>query len=97
MIVCQATGSKGSGFLLENGLIVTNEHVVRGCDARQIFAHSAYGKAIRISQLWIDSNRDLAILRPAEILTGGLALGDSSTLQVGESVMTWGYPLGYNE
>lgn len=96
MIVCQATGSKGSGFLIENGLIVTNEHVVRGCDARQIFAHSAYGKAIRISQLWIDSNRDLAILRPAEILTGGLALGDSSTLQVGESVMTWGYPLGYN-
>lgn len=96
MIVCQATGSKGSGFLLENGLIVTNEHVVRGCDAHQVLAHSAYGKILRISQLWIDSNRDLAILRPAEILADGLALGDSSTIQVGESVTTWGYPLGYN-
>jgi S1-C subfamily serine protease len=38
MIVCTATGSKGSGFLLDNGLIVTNEHVVRGCVESQIIA-----------------------------------------------------------
>lgn len=96
MIVCAATGSKGSGFLLENGLIVTNEHVVRDCNAHQIVAHAASGQEERISQIWLDPSRDLAILRPANPLHGGLALGDSSSLQVGESVTTWGYPLGYN-
>jgi len=96
MIVCPATGSKGSGFLLANGLIVTNEHVVRGCSENQIIAVSAYGREIRISQTWIDANRDLAILRPAVTLNGGLELADTSDLQVGESVTTWGYPLGYN-
>ena len=96
MIVCPATGSKGSGFLLDNGLIVTNEHVVRGCSNNQIVAVSAYGAEIRISQTWIDVNRDLAILRPVIALDGGLEFADTSDLQVGESVTTWGYPLGYN-
>ena len=42
MIVCPQTGSKGSGFLIEGGLIVTNEHVVRGGAANQIFVVTAY-------------------------------------------------------
>jgi S1-C subfamily serine protease len=96
MIVCPSTESKGSGFLLENGLIVTNEHVVRGCQANQVIAHSAAGQAISITQVWLDAERDLAILRPAIQLKGGLAISATSDLQVGESVTTWGYPLGYN-
>ena len=36
MIVCPQAGSKGSGFLINGGLVVTNEHVVRGCGANQI-------------------------------------------------------------
>jgi hypothetical protein len=96
MIKCASTGSKGSGFLLENGLIVTNEHVVRGCNELQIIAYSSSGQAVFISQVWFDVVRDLAILRPQIALPGGLSLADSTTLQVGESVTTWGYPLGYN-
>ena len=30
MVVCSKTSSKGTGFLLRNGYIITNEHVVRG-------------------------------------------------------------------
>jgi S1-C subfamily serine protease len=96
MIVCAKTESKGSGFLLENGLIVTNEHVVRGCQANHISAHSASGKVVQVLQIWLDVGRDLAILRPAIHLSGGLAISDTPKLQVGESVTTWGYPLGYN-
>ncbi|WP_074165413.1 trypsin-like peptidase domain-containing protein [Klebsiella aerogenes] len=96
MIKCSATGSKGSGFLIENGLIVTNEHVITGCDANQIFAISAYGQKIPISQKWVDPNRDLALLRPAIKQTGGLSIVEDNDLKVGESVTTWGYPLGYN-
>ncbi|AWF80362.1 hypothetical protein BTJ40_05805 [Microbulbifer sp. A4B17] len=96
MIVCPATGSKGSGFLLDNGLIVTNEHVVRGCIESQIIAVSAFGEQIRVSQFWIDADRDLAILRPSIAQPGGLAIARDVSLNVGESVTTWGYPLGYN-
>ncbi|EJE8536058.1 trypsin-like peptidase domain-containing protein [Vibrio parahaemolyticus] len=96
MIVCPATGSKGSGFLIEGGLIVTNEHVVSNCNAHQITAVSAFGEPIAISQVWIDKARDLAILRPSKHLAGGLELATSTELSVGESVVTWGYPLGYN-
>lgn len=96
MVTCHATGSKGSGFLLENGLIVTNEHVVRGCLDSQITLTSAFGEQIRVSQSWIDSNRDLAILRPSIAQSGGLTISREIRLNVGESVTTWGYPLGYN-
>lgn len=96
MIICPSTGSKGSGFLIEDGLIVTNEHVIRRCNESQVFAVSAYGEEIRISRIWVDVGRDLAILRPTRHLDGGLLIADTSDLQVGESVTTWGYPLGYN-
>lgn len=96
MIVCPQTGSKGSGFLINGGLVVTNEHVVRGCGANQIIAVSAFGQKFAITQVWIDANRDLAILKPVTALNGGLELSKSDNLQVGESVTTWGYPLGYN-
>ncbi|WP_411170746.1 trypsin-like peptidase domain-containing protein [Klebsiella michiganensis] len=96
MIICPATGSKGSGFLLENGLIVTNEHVITGCATNQIFAMSAYGQKIPISQKWVDPDRDLAVLRPAIHQSGGLIIVKDNDLKVGETVTTWGYPLGYN-
>lgn len=96
MIVCSQTGAKGSGFLIDNGLIVTNEHVVRGCSRRQITAVSAYGEHLQISKTLTDSNRDLAILIPKVPLSGGLKLSATNDLQVGEPVTTWGHPLGYN-
>ncbi|RWU09226.1 trypsin-like serine protease [Pseudidiomarina gelatinasegens] len=96
MINCHATGAKGSGFLLENGLIVTNEHVVRGCSIEQITITSAFGDQVSVSQGWLDSDRDLAILRPSIAQCGGLSIAREAKLQVGESVTTWGYPLGYN-
>jgi len=96
MIVCPHTGSKGSGFLVDNGLIITNEHVVRNCTASQIIAVSAYGAQSEVSKIWIDTNRDLAILKPQNNLTDGLSLSDTKSLKVGEPVTTWGYPLGYN-
>lgn len=66
MIICQKTGSKGSGFLIENGLIVTNEHVIKGCEANQITVVSACGVNSNITKIWIDTNKDLAILQPQE-------------------------------
>lgn len=96
MMVCLKTSSKGSGFLVDNGIIVTNEHVVRGCSASEIFALSSYGDRVEFSELKLDTGRDLAALTPKNKLRGGLPLRKDSNLDVGSLVRTWGFPLGYN-
>ncbi|MBI3402632.1 MAG: trypsin-like peptidase domain-containing protein [Acidobacteria bacterium] len=95
MIVCPKTSMKGSGFLVDNG--VTNEHVVHGCSAAELYADSSFGERIAFSSVRVDAVRDLAGLSPLPAIPGGLALArNSSSFEVGTVVRTWGYPLGYN-
>lgn len=96
MILCQSTNSKGSGFLIDKGFIITNHHVIAGCVAKDIVAISSVGKRISIEHVWFDVSRDLAVLKPAFELKDGLTLSESINLKVGESVTTWGFPLGYS-
>jgi S1-C subfamily serine protease len=83
----------GSGFVIENGTIVTNYHVIRG----------AYSGTVRFSDgttapisgvLGHDPNKDIAILRVDSGRATPLTLGDSDQLQVGNRVMTIGSPNG---
>jgi hypothetical protein len=96
MIVCKKTSLKGTGFLLKNGYIITNEHVIKGCQAVDIFAVSSFGEKILFSKVSTDIQRDLAILVPTKKLDGGLLLGSNENPPVGTVVSTWGFPLGYN-
>lgn len=96
MIYCPKTNSKGTGFLINSGYIVTNEHVVRNCTYNEIFAISSFGSKIKFKNQIIDINRDLVALTPKNSLKGGLELGNDDSLLVGTSVSTWGHPLGYN-
>jgi len=96
MIICPKTSKKGTGFLIKTGQIITNEHVVRGCLASEIYAYSSYRKKTSFRQIILDEKRDLAILVPVEKINGGLSLGSDDNLLVGKLVSTWGFPLGYN-
>lgn len=96
MIVCPKTSSKGTGFLVDNGAVVTNEHVVQGCAAGEIFAVSSFGNRIAFSVMKTDASRDLAALTPSQPAKGVLALGSTAKLEVGSVIRTWGHPLGYN-
>ena len=93
---CPNARTKGTGFLLKNGLVVTNAHVVAGCDAQQMVAMPSKGSVVHFSKIVTDGVRDLALLRPTEPLNGGLELGPEQDPQVGTAVSTWGYPLTYN-
>ena len=97
MITCPTTGSKGSGFLLSNGYIITNVHVINGEKLDKICATSASDQKINFTQVHFDTERDIAILKPSVQQKGGLELDLSETMKVGESVYTWGYPLGHND
>lgn len=95
MIICSKTQSKGTGFLLKNGPIITNEHVIRACEPSEIIAISPFGEEIPFSKLSTDTQKDLAILVPEKELKGGLLLGPNEDLEVGTAVSTWGFPLAY--
>jgi hypothetical protein len=96
LIYGSKTQIKGTGFQIQTGHIVTNEHVIRGNEASQIIVTSSYGERVRIKRCITDGTRDLAILEPEKLEGGGFDLGKSEDLKVGVSVSTWGYPYGYN-
>jgi S1-C subfamily serine protease len=96
LLVCPKTGKKGSAFLLSGGTMVTDNHVVDGCGSGDLWAISPMAERISFSKVITDPSRDLALLRPARRLEGGLELGSDVSPKVGTTVTTWGYPLIYN-
>lgn len=96
LISCAKSNMAGTGFLASNGLIVTNHHVIKGCQAGDLLVISSSDKHITVSQLVSDEDRDLALLKPSATLTGGLELASSKQPLPGTEVSTWGYPFLYN-
>ncbi len=96
LLICPRTEKKGTSFLLSDGLVVSNEHVVEGCAANELEALKPTGETVRFKGLVVDAERDLALLLPAEKIAGGLDLGSDSAVPIGTVVTTWGFPLIYN-
>jgi len=85
----------GSGFLISNdGLILTNNHVVSGAqEVRVTLSDRSEYKADIIDR---DESNDLALIRikPKTAKVPTLKLGDSDKLQVGQKVLAIGNPFG---
>ena len=84
----------GSGFVIHDGQIATNYHVI---DDMLVGGVKLVGKedmyAIE-AILAADKNRDLAIIKVASIGAPALSLGDSDTVQIGDRVYVAGNPHG---
>ena len=87
------SGSSGSGFVLtEDGYILTNHHVIEG--ANKVTVSMYDGKTYDAKIVGYDESNDIAVLKvEAEGLTP-VVLGDSDKLNVGDSVVAIGNPLG---
>lgn len=85
----------GSGFIIdaEKGYIVTNNHVID--NAEKITVSLSDGRNLQAKLVGADSRTDLAVLQISDTsnLTA-VIFGDSSTLEVGESVVAIGNPGG---
>lgn len=85
----------GSGFVIDTkGIIVTNNHVVRG--AADIEVAFTSGLKTRGKVLGTDATADIAVIKvevPAEQLTI-VPLGESDKVQVGQRVIAIGNPFG---
>jgi S1-C subfamily serine protease len=95
VVSIQTGQSEGSGFVFDSdGHVVTNQHVVEGTsDVEVAFASGfkAYGTVVGS-----DADADIAVIKvdaPADQIHP-LAIGDSSTLNVGEQVVAIGNPFG---
>lgn len=87
----------GSGFVFDsNGHVVTNNHVVEGSSEVEVDFPSGY-KA-RGTVVGTSPDADIAVIKvdaPADQIHP-LAIGDSSQLQVGQTVVAIGNPFGLN-
>src|SRR4051794_13438091 len=84
----------GSGFVVsDDGYIVTNAHVVEGANG-QIKAKIGDGKTLTAKLVGQDASTDLALLKVDASNLKPLALGDSSTVEVGDPAYAIGNPFG---
>ena len=95
MIVSGKTDVKGTAFALSTGLVITNEHVVRGSDAGDLVLIASTGERLSATSVMVDPDVDLAVLQVNPPSSSGLRIQVASPA-IGERVHTWGYPLAYN-
>jgi S1-C subfamily serine protease len=86
---------QGSGFIIDKeGHILTNYHVVQG--ARQLTVTLADKRQLKATVIGADPMHDLAVVKIDAPNLTFVTLGDSKSLQVGQSVYAIGNPFGLN-
>ena len=83
----------GSGIILsEDGLILTNTHVIENCDTASVtlYDNSSYAATL----VGADSTSDIAVLRIEATGLTPASFGDSAELAIGDKVAAIGNPLG---
>ena len=84
----------GSGIVLtSNGYILTNRHVVEGA-SQSLSVELADGRQFDATVVKISSDQDLALIKINATGLTAAKIGDASKLQVGETAIAIGSPLG---
>ncbi len=85
----------GSGWILdEDGIIVTNNHVVEGANSITVTLDDGRTFPVENNAVYTDPLTDLAILKIDADDISALSIGDSSKLRVGDWVVAIGNSLG---
>lgn len=83
----------GSGFIISSdGYILTNYHVVEGANSIKITTYS--NETYDAELIGYDESNDIAVLKVSAKDLTPVVLGDSDQLNVGDSVVAIGNPLG---
>ena len=87
------SAASGSGFIIsEDGYVITNYHVIEG--SRSVTVSTYDGESYKAVIIGGDENNDIAVLKiEAEGLVP-VVLGDSANMNVGDTVIAIGNPLG---
>lgn len=86
----------GSGVIVSSdGLVLTNNHVIRGADAIRVLMRD--GREIDAQVVGTDADTDLAVLRIGLTALPTIVLSDVSSPQVGDVVLAIGNPFGVGQ
>jgi len=97
LVMEEASGqpvSLGSGFFVAQGKIASNLHVVKGASRGYARVIGQKAKYIIEGIIGIDPDRDLVLLKISGTITPPLPIGNSDSVEVGESVYAVGNPRG---
>lgn len=84
--------STGTGFLVAADRVLTNQHVVEGCD--RIVMRAPDGRWLgAVPPARVDAQLDLALLAVPGLPGPALAFRSTPEVRRGESVVTYGFPL----
>ncbi len=87
------SAASGSGFILtDNGYILTNYHVVEDSDSITVRLYN--GDSFPATLVGFDQSNDVAVLKIDSHDLTPVILGDSDNMNVGDSVVAIGNPLG---
>lgn len=87
----QTDDSKGSGFFIcDDGYILTNSHLLENAITIEVITYDQQIFPAKIIQL--DSNTDLAIVKVEGSSFPCLTFGDPDAMEIGDLVLTIGYP-----
>jgi serine protease Do len=85
----------GSGWIIdENGIIVTNNHVVEGAEAITVTTDNGDSYEADINSIFTDPLNDLAIIKVDAINLPALKLGSAADMRIGDWVIAIGNALG---
>ena len=105
VVLLKTKEGSGSGVVLQNGLILTNRHVVEGVGTVQIFfkptdtTQSAQSTEFRLGRVsFVDKTKDLALITPDDMPANFkfLKVAARDDLEVGADVFAIGHPLGFS-
>ncbi len=93
----QETASLGSGVVVDadNGLILTNHHVIK--DAYEIKVTLTDGRELNAEVVGRDPDTDVAVLQVDDDNLTQIPMADSSVLRVGDFVVAIGNPFGLGQ
>jgi putative serine protease PepD len=90
----------GTGIVLnEKGLILTNDHVIKGATSLTVSPGASSSETRPATIVGEEANSDLALIRvdPSGLGLKPLKIASSSAVQVGDAVYAIGNPYGLNE
>ena len=87
------SAASGSGFIIsKDGYILTNHHVIEGSNAITVSFYDGSSKEAKL--IGYDASNDIAVLKVEAEGLSPVVLGDSNNLNVGDTVLAIGNPLG---
>ena len=87
------SAASGSGFILsDNGYILTNYHVIESSDSITVSLYN--GTSYNAALIGYDESNDIAVLKVDAQGLSPVILGNSDNVNVGDSVIAIGNPLG---